>query len=311
MINRQNTQTTKKDTQSHFSTDNQTKKSTFRNKVHSTSGHRVPIDKMEKVVRKAGPELQLKYLSNKTLCNFEPTKYCRVIDLIFLIGRLDSQKCKVNNCEEYFRPFFSIINFKRINKIIITDELQQNIWYSVEERWINNNNESLKNFATVIDHLFANGIDKEQKFSQLLIFWVNSITNLNTKIHINQVNVTKNGDINNDFDNLNQIILTDKESLKLQGRLYYQRLDTKTIKDIKTKPFFLIHQDLSDKNLESCIKWLCCNSLFLELTRQLNSTTTGSDEGFEAFSVIYTMDWLSLYEKYINFIMDLKQHCMI
>ena len=254
-------------------------------------------------------KVELKYLSNKKLSVFEPHKYCKVIDLIFLVEKLESKKCKNDFPEEKFRPFFSIINFKRIIKIM-TDHNNNLNWYCLEERWMDKNpNESLKHLSTVIDYLISSDIDstKKQSLIQKINFWAKSIVDLNVRIQTNHQSIAADVNIPLEFDNINQIILTSKESLELKGRQYYTKFDISTVKDIRSKPFFLIHKDFSEKNFNNCLKWQCCNNLFLKLTNELNLYTSGLEGGFEAFSVIYSDDWMSLYEKLIDFSLNLKQ----
>lgn len=202
-------------------------------------------------------KVELKYLSNKKLSVFEPNKYCKVIDLVFLVEKLESNKCKNDLCEEKFRPFFSIINFKRIIKIM-TDHNNNLNWYCLEERWMDKNpNESLKHLSTVIDYLISSNIDstKKQSLCQKINFWAKSIVDLNVRIQTNHHILADDVNIPLEFDNINQIILTSKESLELKGRQYYTKFDISTVKDIRSKPFFLIHKDFSEKNFNNCLKW--------------------------------------------------------
>ena len=58
----------------------------------------------------------LKKLSRKTLKDYEPVKYRRIIDMVFKTELLNPDRNpEVDN--DLYRPFFYLIHFKRINCI--------------------------------------------------------------------------------------------------------------------------------------------------------------------------------------------------
>lgn len=91
------------------------------------------------------------------------------------------------------------------------------------------------------------------------------------------------------------------------NRVYYTKADLKTTKIIRTKPFFMLHRDFNEVKVEDTLKCFCYNTLFKSLIGLKYQDNTEPAEGFQGLEWIYSKDWMSFYEKYLIFYMDLTK----
>ena len=103
---------------------------------------------------------------------------------------------------------------------------------------------------------------------------------------------------------MSQISIESKENT---ARIYYTKLDLKTSKLIRKKPFVMIHRNFSEKLIQNSVKCFCYNDLFSKIGGIKNANITEPQEGFQSFEVIFSRDWMAFYDKLLKFCMDLKE----
>lgn len=243
-----------------------------------------------------------KYLSQKFL-PIDQSKYFRVSSLIFCSsffegsGTTENPKLK----EESFRPFFLLMNFKRI--VRIEKLINTNVWYfHLEERFSNECfHLDLTNTIKIFNKFSGSENPKCKVIAILLENYFETLHLLKSKmVEIDNdkfqktINAQKVGLIELDFLNeLNILYENDKT--------YYIKIDDKITGYIYSKPFFAIQKDYWIQNKPDTTIGFFQNQSFCDQIGLNRIKLDHEFEGFEVFKDIYCNDWASLYEKIIQF----------
>lgn len=245
----------------------------------------------------------LKFMS-RIQCGIDQSSNFRILDMVFSQELFDQEvqdgltRTKIN---VLCRPWFSLMNFKRISKIEFNKD--DNIWeYFLEERWGTKMiQQSLYYITRVFNQIDRNKNLKNEELHNLRHkIEKQFIDRLNFNMNIDRIRNAAKKNFTSKLENL-EIDLT--EDL-LSERIYLKQLDLKTLTIIHNSPFITFKKNIINKDKADDLVSFFLNKLFLDLLQIQNARVGGKDEGFEILSHIYSEDVMSYFSKVLDFTMN-------
>ena len=235
--------------------------------------------------------------------------YVRVLDIV-IEKRFLSQD-NYAKCLEAILPFFALINFKRVINIEI-DIKTRSYWHYLEERWGNSND--VMQFYNIIklQGLLNKSNDQNKvELSQSIEKWFLYLLQLKNDLkYIKESSFTKNFDEKLDMKHLQLSFVPNIKPFYCSDKVFYVKLRKFDEKKINNRPCITLQKNHFQTKNEEDLNCFYYNNSFKELIGIKDCTLCGKLEGFEAFTCLYSKDWVSFYKKYIDFTVDWQtQYC--